>query len=59
MVGLGHGAIHWVGMVVYVLLPYIRQDLGLSFVEAGTLVAIFHISSTVANIGSGLTVDMT
>lgn len=59
IVSLGHGGTHWVAATFYILLPFIRRDLGLSFVEAGVFVSIFHLSSVFANFGSGLAVDMT
>jgi sugar phosphate permease len=43
----------------YLLLPFIAKDIGLSYTDAGLLVSIFHLSSLVANFGSGLMVDIT
>lgn len=59
LIGLGHGATHWVAGSFYVLLPYLTKDLGLSYTEAGFLVSVLHVSSFVANFGSGAVVDMT
>lgn len=59
LVGLGHAGTHWVGGVFYILLPFITRDLGLSYAQAGTLVAVFHGSSFAANFASGAVVDMT
>ena len=59
LVAGGHGATHWIVATIYVLLPYIREDLGLSYTEAGSLISIFHASSFVANVGSGAVVDIT
>jgi len=59
LVALGHGATHWIAGTFYILLPALTSDLGLSYTEAGLLVSILHISSFVANIGSGVVVDMT
>ena len=59
LIGLGHGATHWVAGTFYVLLPFMTKDLGLSYTEAGLLVAILHISSFFANFGSGAVVDVT
>ncbi len=58
LVGLGHGGTHWVAATFYLLLPFITRDLGLTYAEAGTLVAIFHLSAFAANFGSGLIVDV-
>jgi MFS family permease len=59
LAGIGHGGTHWVAGVFYVLLPFITRDLGLSYAEAGALVAVFHGSAFVANFGSGMVVDVT
>ena len=57
--GLGHSAIHWIAAFFYLLIPFIGPDLGLSYTDTGVLVSVFHISSWVANFGSGLLVDIT
>ena len=59
LVGVGHGGTHWIAAFFYLLLPYITRDLGLSYTDAGLLVAVFHLSSLLANFGSGLLVDVT
>jgi hypothetical protein len=37
LVGLGHSATHWIIGTFYVLLPFIKEDLGLSYAETGGL----------------------
>ena len=59
LVGGGHAAVHWITATIYVLLPFIRENLGLSYTEAGSIISIFHAASFVANIGSGALVDIT
>lgn len=59
LVGFGHGGTHWIAAFFYLLLPYITRDLGLSYTDAGLLVAVFHLSALLANFGSGLIVDVT
>jgi len=59
LVGSGHGGIHWIAATFYLILPFITRDLGLSYAEAGILVAVFHLSAFTANFGSGLVVDVT
>lgn len=59
LVGAGHGATHWIIATIYVLLPFIREDLGLSYAEAGSLITVFHAASFAANLGSGAVVDIT
>ena len=58
LVGGGHGATHWIAAFFYVLLPYLTQDLGISYAQAGIFVALFHISSFVTNFASGPVVDL-
>lgn len=59
LIGLGHGATHWIAATFYILLPFINRDLGFSYAEAGALVSVFHFAALSANLGSGPVVDMT
>ena len=59
LVGMGHGATHWVMGTFYLLLPFIAKALHLSYTEAGLLVSTVHISSFATNIFSGALVDVT
>jgi MFS family permease len=58
LAGLGHGATHWIAATFYLLLPFITADLGLTYAEAGMLVAVLHASAVVANFGSGPFTDV-
>ncbi len=58
MMGLGHGATHWIIATVYVLIPFLSKDLGLSYAQAGALISLFHAAAFVANAGSGAVVDI-
>lgn len=58
VVSLGHGATHWIAATFYLILPYLTEELGLSYTEAGVLVSTFHVSSFLANFGSGMVVDV-
>ena len=55
----GHGATHWMGTAFYMLLPWIKEDLSLNYLAAGSLVAATYLSSLLANLGSGVLVDLT
>ena len=59
LVGMGHGATHWVMGTFYLLLPFIAKALHLSYTEAGLLVSTAHISAFTTNIFSGALVDVT
>ncbi len=58
LLGFGHGATHWIIATVYVLIPFLSKDLGLSYTQAGGLVSLFHGAAFVANAGSGALVDI-
>lgn len=58
LVASGHGATHWVLGTFYVLLPYIAREFGMTYAQAGGLVTVFHVSSFLANVGSGAVVDI-
>ncbi len=59
LVGMGHGATHWVMGTFYLLLPFIAKALHLSYTEVGFLVSTVHISSFATNLFSGAVVDVT
>ena len=59
LLALGHGSTHWLGSAFYMLLPWIREDLGINYLVVGTLVAVTHLSSLLANFGSGALTDVT
>jgi len=59
LVAGGHGAIHWIMATFYILVPFIREDLGLSYAEVGGFASVFFFASFAANAGSGALVDIT
>ena len=59
LVSLGHGGTHWIQATFYTILPYVTADLGLTYTEAGFLLSLFHLSSSIANVPSGMIVDVT
>ena len=59
MMGVGHGATHWVAATFYLLLPWIKETLQISYTNAGILVAVFHLASFLANFASGALTDIT
>jgi MFS family permease len=58
VVGLGHGATHWISATLYILLPFIGADLGLSYTEIGSLVSLLYLASFCTNVVSGPLVDL-
>ena len=59
LIGCGHGGTHWVTATLYLLLPFLALELGLTYAEVGLLMAAFHGGSFAANFASGLLVDLT
>lgn len=57
LVSLGHGGIHLVAAIFYLLLPSIRTELGLDYAQIGVLVSVFFVASLAANFPSGVLVD--
>ena len=59
LIALGHGGTHWVMGALYILVPFISEELELSYAEAGAVFSVMAIASFAINIGSGAIVDLT
>jgi len=59
LVGLGHGATHWVAATFYLLLPSLSTTLGMDYAATGLLVSVLHVSAFLTNFGSGPLTDVT
>ena len=59
LVSLGHCGTHWVAATYLTLMPFVATELGLSYTQVGLLISVFFISSTAANLPSGILVDLT
>ena len=59
LTAFGHGAEHWVGGTFVILLPYLKNDLGLTYFQAGILVALYHASAIFSNFLGGAAIDIT
>ena len=59
LVSLAHGSTHWVVATFYLLLPAMSRGLGLNYTETGFLVTSLFIGSVLANLPSGMLVDLT
>lgn len=55
---IGHAYTHWFPSTFYLLLPLIKDELGLNFTEMGFLITVRYIISTGANFPSGMVVDL-
>ncbi len=59
LVSLAHGSTHWVVATFYLLLPSLSRSLDLNYTETGFLVTSLFIGSVLANLPSGMLVDLT
>lgn len=59
LLSLGHAATHWVSAIFYLLLPFIREEMGMSYAEAGLLASAFQAGFFFGSICSGPAVDIT
>ena len=53
LVAVGHGGTHWLMATMYILLPFVRQDLGLSYAEIGAVITAMNVAAFATNIGAG------
>ena len=58
LVALGHTFTHWCPATFYLLLPYLVQELGLSYSQAGFLVTIRAVANLLVNVPAGILVDI-
>ena len=54
-----HGSLHWSLAIFYLLLPFIKDEYGMSYAEIGMLASIVHGCAFAINIPSGVLVDVT
>jgi MFS family permease len=59
IVSFGHGTTHWILSTFFVVLPFVTEDLRLTYTQAGLLVSTFFAFSFLANFFSGAAVDLT
>lgn len=56
-IGAGHAMTHAYTAALYVLLPFIGKELGLTYSQIGLLLAVRQFMSTVVNLPAGMIVD--
>ena len=56
---IGHAATHWVSAIFYMLLPFIREEMGMSYAEAGLLASAYQTGFFLGSLASGPVVDIT
>ncbi len=57
-IGLGHGATSWYPSTLYIVLPYLAKDLGLTYSQVGLLMGWNYFTSFFVNLPGGLIADM-
>jgi MFS transporter, FSR family, fosmidomycin resistance protein len=58
LIALGHTFTHWCPATFYLLLPYLVQELGLTYSQAGFLITIRVAANLLVNIPAGILVDI-
>ena len=57
-VSLGHAITHWYPSALYIVLPYLANDLGLTYSQVGVLMGWNYFTSFFINLPAGIIVDM-
>ena len=57
-VSLGHGITDWYPNSLFIILPYLAKDLGLTYSQVGILMGWNYFTSFFVNLPGGLIVDM-
>ncbi len=57
-VSLGHGITHWYPSTLFIILPYLAKDMGLTYSQVGVLMGWSSFSSVFVNLPGGVIVDM-
>jgi MFS family permease len=59
LVGVGHGVTHWLKMAVFILLPAVREDFGLSYADIGLFGTVYYVGGALTNATCGPLADLT
>ena len=57
LITIGHSLTHWYPATFYLLLPLIGNELGLSYVQIGSILTVQASAGAISNIPGGLVVD--
>jgi len=58
LIAVGHGITHWMHGVVFILLPVVREEFGLSYTDVGLFGLVYYSASTLVNITAGPITDI-
>jgi len=56
-IGLGHAMTHVYTAALYILLPFLARDLGLTYSQIGLMLAVRQFMSAIVNLPAGIIVD--
>src|SRR4051794_13178277 len=57
LITLGHALTHWYPATFYLILPLIGHELGLSYLQIGSILTCKALAGAISNIPGGLFVD--
>ncbi|MGH6769888.1 MAG: MFS transporter, partial [Xanthobacteraceae bacterium] len=57
LITIGHSLTHWYPATFYLLLPLIGNELGLSYLQIGSILTVQAMAGAISNIPGGLFVD--
>lgn len=57
LISIGHAFTHWYPATFYLLLPVIGKELGLTYVQIGSILTMQFVAGAICNIPGGLLVD--
>src|SRR3989442_11072479 len=57
LITLGHALTHWYPATFYLILPLIGNELGLSYLQIGSILTTQAAAGAIANVPGGLLVD--
>lgn len=58
LVAAGHGVAHWMHGVVFILLPVVREEFGLSYTDVGLFGLVYYSAATLVNLTAGPVTDI-
>lgn len=57
LISVGHGLTHWYPATLYLMLPLIGKELGLSYTQIGLILSVQQLVGAIANLPGGMVVD--
>ena len=57
LISIGHGLTHWYPATLYLLLPLIGKEMGLTYTQIGLIITVQQFVGAIANLPGGMVVD--